>query len=658
MSYFRQFKHFSNVLIRIPPLFIIDSLLNGSLLKVVYQSVHPEYSLYPITTWTQLFQWLATSFTILVLAVMLFVAARNHLIELYNYVLVGVILMVSYHWNLNFVVTIYKEEVEQNEPYHKDLYDILQSDFNGIMKNIIIQICVAVAFLTAWEFRQTSLRRSYVYLEGDILNTLLKSAVSFSMIFPIIVRAIYQDFIVLLWSPVLSMIIPLAILVKHIMDSLSTLRRFTTRIVLLTKMKIHNLGIQTFLEEQWIRLQVPRVLRMFWILRLTVQVSLLYSRISQDDFDELDQENLGKFFLKKLLADSCDTFVSLLGLTSIISYIAHYIGLFMAFCVGSNTEEDRSMGTVSAILFFILALQTGLTGLDPDSRLIRLAKNTCLLFTAMAHFVHSMIHPVLMSLSASKNQNVISHVRVLSMCLFLIVFPIVLLIYLWSHYTANTWLLAVTAFSIEVMMKVFFSLLTYILFMVDAYMDVFWEKLDDYVYYIKATGNTMEFMFGIFLFCNGGWIIIFESGGIVRAVMMCIHAYFNIWCQAKEGWKVFMKRRTAVHKINSLPEATEEQLEELDDVCAICYQSLTSARITHCNHYFHNVCLRKWLYVQDNCPLCHKLIYQPVVSTLAKTDSSQNIEQQAQNPQLQEHLRQELEEQQVLNLGRDGAAEQ
>jgi E3 ubiquitin-protein ligase RNF139 len=48
------------------------------------------------------------------------------------------------------------------------------------------------------------------------------------------------------------------------------------------------------------------------------------------------------------------------------------------------TEEDRSMGTVSAILFFILALQTGLTGLDPDSRLIRLAKNTCLLFTAMA----------------------------------------------------------------------------------------------------------------------------------------------------------------------------------------------------------------------------------------------------------------------------------
>ena len=63
MSYFRKFKHFSNVLIRIPPLFVIDSVLNGTLLKIVYQSVHPDYSVFPITTWAQLFQWLATSFT-------------------------------------------------------------------------------------------------------------------------------------------------------------------------------------------------------------------------------------------------------------------------------------------------------------------------------------------------------------------------------------------------------------------------------------------------------------------------------------------------------------------------------------------------------------------------------------------------------------------
>uniref|UniRef100_A0A182SSH4 RING-type domain-containing protein n=1 Tax=Anopheles maculatus TaxID=74869 RepID=A0A182SSH4_9DIPT len=97
-------------------------------------------------------------------------------------------------------------------------------------------------------------------------------------------------------------------------------------------------------------------------------------------------------------------------------------------------------------------------------------------------------------------------------------------------------------------------------------------------------------------------------GGAIRALMMGIHAYFNIWCEARAGWVVFMKRRTAVHKISSLPEATTAQLHQFDDVCAICYQDMTSAKITRCNHYFHGVCLRKWLYVQDRCPLCHEII--------------------------------------------------
>jgi E3 ubiquitin-protein ligase RNF139 len=136
-----------------------------------------------------------------------------------------------------------------------------------------------------------------------------------------------------------------------------------------------------------------------------------------------------------------------------------------------------------------------------------------------------------------------------------------------------------------------------------------WERLDDYVYYVKATGNTIEFIFGIFLFFNGAWILLFESGGTIRALMMCIHAYFNIWLQARTGWKTFMKRRLAVHKINSLPEATSEQLANFDDVCAICYQELSAARITRCNHYFHGGCLRKWLFVQDICPLCHETLY-------------------------------------------------
>lgn len=37
---------------------------------------------------------------------------------------------------------------------------------------------------------------------------------------------------------------------------------------------------------------------------------------------------------------------------------------------------------------------------------------------------------------------------------------------------------------------------------------------------------------------------------------------------------------------------------------------MTTAKITRCKHFFHGVCLRKWLYVQDRCPLCHEIIME------------------------------------------------
>ena len=46
------------------------------------------------------------------------------------------------------------------------------------------------------------------------------------------------------------------------------------------------------------------------------------------------------------------------------------------------------------------------------------------------------------------------------------------------------------------------------------------------------------------------------------------------------------------------------------DVCSICYMEMEypSAVITDCQHFFHKGCLKKWLVVQDNCPLCTKSI--------------------------------------------------
>lgn len=49
---------------------------------------------------------------------------------------------------------------------------------------------------------------------------------------------------------------------------------------------------------------------------------------------------------------------------------------------------------------------------------------------------------------------------------------------------------------------------------------------------------------------------------------------------------------------------------------------MNSAVITPCSHFFHAGCLKKWLYVQETCPLCHsQLKSQSPTTTVPNQDT-------------------------------------
>lgn len=58
---------------------------------------------------------------------------------------------------------------------------------------------------------------------------------------------------------------------------------------------------------------------------------------------------------------------------------------------------------------------------------------------------------------------------------------------------------------------------------------------------------------------------------------------------------------------------------------------MTSAVITYCGHIYHGSCLRKWLYVQETCPMCHASI-KPSSNQMAGAGDAQ-----PQQPQQQQH---------------------
>ncbi|CAH1783593.1 unnamed protein product [Owenia fusiformis] len=616
-----------DIILRVPPLFILHSILNKSFLVPL---IPENISFFGPT----FIIWVLIILSFFCAAMVMLVLSTNQLIEVYLFLGAAGLLIVSYYWNKYYITT----EVQQMTSKHDDFNsskildasdsEVKKGDMGALATNTFLQISIGYMFnMLGSPARDLDRQNRFQYL----LMILSRVSILFSLMFPSLICLTDPSVKVLWVTPVISVIIPIIQLHWNIIWNYKRLYWVFKRGYLSTKHMLQLFGLQTLVESEWTRLHVPQVLQVYWITSVGHQaVALTISTLNTNyDISGLYWVSLDDVFIivKTLLVKMCETFISLIATTSMVSVITHYIGIVMSYLVMSDNEEDRNMGTVSAILFLILALQTGLTSLSFDDRLTRLYRNICLLSTAILHFIHSMCNPLLMTLSASRSMNIQRHVRVLLMCVALITLPALLLYCLWSIHSISTWLLAVSAFSIEVIIKVLISLLIYTLFMIDAYMidDSLWESLDDYVYYIKSTGNTIEFIFGIFLFCNGAWIMMFESGGTIRAFMMCIHAYFNIWVQAKEGWKIFMKRRTAVHKINMLPEASEEQLDSYNDVCAICYQELTTARITKCQHYFHGVCLRKWLYGHDNCPMCHKMIYEEQTEQNERVEENEHL---------------------------------
>ncbi|KAL1494796.1 hypothetical protein ABEB36_010336 [Hypothenemus hampei] len=612
------------VLLRVPPLFVIDEILKIGLShyeefsdeefglfgdrtskKIIDSALLPNASSFVVldTKVSKYVLFFAIKLLIRVIGCMsamcVFVLNTKHLMIVYLYLMSVGLVMASYFTNIRTVKTIMNADITNRTTsldfFHTfDLKNLLDERrwMYPVLENYVLQTILAFIFIN-------------IHL-GPRYSTIQK-LLPVSFMIPSFFSLLPVPATFLKYSPIVSVILPIAIVKFVLWSSFMSISNSLYSGYIQAKTVASNFGVSALVENEWLRLNVPEVLRIFWLLRTIEHVGIFFI----SDYWTIDDANSPYFrLLKYILITGCDTLTAVLGLTSIVSYICNYVGRFFQWILlTTDDDHDKNFGTVSAIVFYILALQTGLTGLEPEIRFVRLCRNFCLLFTALLHFTYNIVNPLLMSLGASRNPSTRRHSHTLFVCSVLVTFPMALMYLLWTTQETSTWLLAVTAFSIEVIIKVSVSLVIYCLFLYDARRDTFWGKLDDYVYYIRSFGNITEFCFGIFLFFNGAWIMLFESGSAIRAVMMCIHAYFNIWCDAKAGWSVFMRRRTAVNKIESLPEADSDQLQSLQDICAICHQEMQSAKITKCKHFFHGVCLRKWLYIQDTCPLCHEILH-------------------------------------------------
>lgn len=122
---------------------------------------------------------------------------------------------------------------------------------------------------------------------------------------------------------------------------------------------------------------------------------------------------------------------------------------------------------------------------------------------------------------------------------------------------------------------------------------------------------------------------IYYTDFILELVILCLdlmhHIHMllfgNIWL-SMASLVIFMQLRYLFHEVqrrirrhknylrvidnmeSRFAVATPDELVANNDDCAICWDSMTTARKLPCGHLFHNSCLRSWLEQDTSCPTC------------------------------------------------------
>ncbi|CAG9764832.1 unnamed protein product [Ceutorhynchus assimilis] len=114
-------------------------------------------------------------------------------------------------------------------------------------------------------------------------------------------------------------------------------------------------------------------------------------------------------------------------------------------------------------------------------------------------------------------------------------------------------------------------------------------------------------LFMNFLAIVAGFTIDFYSFIVKSAStsFILLSLYFMVYLRLKDVyynyWEILLVERETY---SSCQVASEKQIEDWDDICAICLNRMSKARITPCNHLFHPHCLKLCLRRSFNCPLC------------------------------------------------------
>ena len=305
------------------------------------------------------------------------------------------------------------------------------------------------------------------------------------------------------------------------------------------------------------------------------------------------------------------TCVGLFATSVVVARATPYARLLLEKFLFGSRKIDRQVHYIEGLpvgfSFFILNINFGeLEKHHRDAHLHVQRRLLCINVTSffvMAVFLettYQMLDSKIMSFSASTKM-ILKHIRAL-MTYFIPLFSSCYVIYTVCKLVSIGTALTLASLTGSTIIQIVGSLLVYTctLILFDVKYSI--ENLDDTIFYIGTSVCILGLAGSIIGLFSGLWMITVKVLGCTPCLI--IHIYYQVWNTFKNGYDAFISWRNSRKKINSFIWAIKEEIRNYDDVCSICYQGMSSARITPCRHLYHQGCLQKWLNDNITCPLC------------------------------------------------------
>ncbi|XP_041090698.1 RING finger protein 145-like [Polyodon spathula] len=588
-----RLEDIANVALRVPSILLLDLFYKFDIDSITEQlrAKNEDMFKYKYVIWNVYL--LGHLFS----AVVLFLPLR-HIVKLYLYILTALLLYVGHQLSRDYV----KDEIQHG--YSGAVYLDSQA-FIRFVTALTSQIILSTLCAFLMKIRQVWLFSAHLL--------------------PLVARLIAVPHTVLLtintFSMVLTGMMVVAFLLSNLFVSYKLARSAYRGVLQIEVTELYRLlavGISL-----WNEFAVPELLGVFWFIRFMVQI--YFSATASNNF--LSQQGVRYVFLTSV-SECCSTPYSLLGLSFVVSYLAlgllNLCKLYLGGYAAVHNENVMHRGVTEGVTLLLLALQTELLDMQVLQRTFLLS---IILFIVVTSALQSMVeitNPFILALGASQNRSLLRHFRGVSMCLFLLVFPGFMAYKISKFFHMDFWLLILVSSCILTSLQVMGTLLIYMLFVIELVRSRTIECLDEVIYYVNAGSRMLEFLVALCVVCYGTLEFLFGKWSWMGASVIIIHSYFNVWLRAQSGWKSFLLRQEAAKKMSSLPRATAQQLERHNDLCAICFQEMNSAVVTYCGHFFHASCLRKWLYVQETCPMCHQQVKPSVPQQNGSAEEGQS----------------------------------